>query len=182
MQGAYLHRRGMAPGEAAGIMSMEYVLHKSTILLCSGVLLLFEGRSIFGQHPTLLAYAVFGYLVCIAIIALLVLICTWERFYQFICKGICLLGNIPKLAGHAVHLKQQAGALHTGARDLIHEPNMILVGAGINAVKLMGLYSIPYLCAKAIGIDHFSLIQVQALSALTTLFPTLCPILQEWAR
>ena len=167
MQGAYLYRRGMAPGEAAGILSMEYVLHKAMVLLCSGVLLLLEGQSIFGTHPNLRAYAIFGYMVCMVIIALLVLICTWERFYQLVCKGICRLEKSPKLAEHAVHLKQQIGALHTGARELLHEPNMILVGAGINAVKLMGLYTIPYLCAKAIGIDQFSLIQMQALSALT---------------
>ena len=45
-----------------------------------------------------------------------------------------------------------------GARDLLHTPNIILVGVGINAIKLMGLYSIPYLCIRAIGIDYFSLV------------------------
>ena len=61
MQSAYLHRKGMEPGEAAGIMSMEYVLHKSTILLCSSVLLLLEGQKLFRQHRNLLRYVVFGY-------------------------------------------------------------------------------------------------------------------------
>ena len=71
MQSAYLHRKGMEPGEAAGIMSMEYVLHKSTILLCSSVLLLLEGQKLFRQHRNLLRYVVFGYLICIIIIILL---------------------------------------------------------------------------------------------------------------
>ena len=47
MQSANLHRPGMAPGEAAGIMSMEYVLHKTSILLCSGILLLLGGKLFF---------------------------------------------------------------------------------------------------------------------------------------
>ena len=96
MQSAYLHRKGMEPGEAAGIMSMEYVLHKSTILLCSSVLLLLEGQKLFRQHRNLLRYVVFGYLICIIIIILLILICTLEKFYRFICKGICRLESLSK--------------------------------------------------------------------------------------
>ena len=145
MQSAYLHRKGMEPGEAAGIMSMEYVLHKSTILLCSSVLLLLEGQKLSRQHRNLLRYVVFGYLICIIIIILLILICTPENFYRFICKGICRLESLSKWADRAIQWKQQVDALHIGAKDLLHTPNIILVGVGINAIKLMGLYSIPYL-------------------------------------
>ena len=62
-----------------------------------------------------------------------------------------------------------------GARDLLHTPNIILVGVGINAIKLMGLYSIPYLCIRAIGIDYFSLIQIQTLSALAHVISNALP-------
>ena len=175
MQSAYLHRKGMEPGEAAGIMSMEYVLHKSTILLCSSVLLLLEGQKLFRQHRNLLRYVVFGYLICIIIIILLILICTLENFYWFICKGICRLESLSKWADRAIQWKQQVDALHIGARDLLHTPNIILVGVGINAIKLMGLYSIPYLCMRAIGIDYFSLIQIQTLSALAHVISNALP-------
>lgn len=175
MQSAYLHRKGMEPGEAAGIMSMEYVLHKSTILLCSSVLLLLEGQKLFRQHRNLLRYVVFGYLICIIIIILLILICTLENFYRFICKGICRLESLSKWADRAIQWKQQVDALHIGARDLLHTPNIILIGVGINAIKLMGLYSIPYLCMRAIGIDYFSLIQIQTLSALAHVISNALP-------
>ena len=84
--------------------------------------------------------------ICIIIIILLILICTLENFYRFICKGICRLESLSKWADRAIQWKQQVDALHIGARDLLHTPNIILVGVGINAIKLMGLYSIPYLC------------------------------------
>lgn len=175
MQSAYLHRRGMALGEAAGIMSMEYVLHKSSVLLCGGILLLLGGQDIFQRHQNLLPYILFGYLVCIAIIVLLILVCTWKRFYQLTCKGILQLGKVPEWTVRADRLKLQADALYVGARDLLHAPKVIWASVGINALKLLSLYSVPYLCAEAIGLNDLSFIQVQVLSALTHVISNALP-------
>lgn len=175
MQSAYLHRRGMAAGEAAGIMSMEYVLHKSSILLCSGILLFFGGEDIFQKHRNLLPYILYGYLVCVTIIVLLILICTWNRFYQLVCKGLQQLNKHPKWTERAVRLKQQVDALYIGARDLLRSPKAIWRSVGINVVKLLGLYSIPYLCAKAIGVDDLSFLPMQTLSALSHVISNALP-------
>ncbi len=167
MQSAYLYRRGVSPGEAAGIMGMEYVLHKSSILLYGGVMLLLSGRALFRQHPTLLPYVAFGYLVCTGIILLLILLCTWQRFYRLISLGLRRLEQRPRWAERARRLLRQAEALYQGAGDLLHTPKAIWTGVGVNGLKLFTLYSIPYLCARSIGLDGLSLLQVQLLSSLT---------------
>ncbi len=175
MQSAYLYRQGIALGEAAGIMSMEYVLHKTSILLYGGVMLLLGGRALFRQHPNLLPYVTFGYLVCIGIIILLILLCTWRWFYQLISRGLQRPEGRPRWADRARRLKRQAETLYLGAGDLLHTPRALWTGVGINALKLFTLYSIPYLCARSIGIEGLSLLQVQVLSALTYVISSALP-------
>ena len=65
--------------------------------------------------------------------------------------------------------------MHEEARDLIKSPATILKALVLNAVKLFCFYVIPFLCAKAIGIDALPLMQMMTLASLTHVIASAIP-------
>lgn len=171
----YLHHRGVGIGEAIGIMNMEYVFHKSSILLWSGVFLIINGKYIYPDRPNLIPYTAWGFFICIVIVIVLILVCTWNTFYNLIIKGIESLEKKPKWKDRGEKIKLQVEAMHDEARDLIKSPETILKALALNAAKLFCFYIIPYLCAKAIGVDALPLMQMMTLASLTHVIASAIP-------
>lgn len=88
MQSYYLHHCGMMTGCGIGTMMLEYIFHKSSVLIYTTVMLLFQGRWLSETGRGFSRYIPLGYGICALIIAALVLLCAWEKV-----PVVCILGD-----------------------------------------------------------------------------------------
>ena len=71
----YLHRCGLPVGPGVGLMTLQYVFHKTTVLLYATVMLLFQHRWLAANTTGVMNYLPMAYAVVAAIIVVLVLVC-----------------------------------------------------------------------------------------------------------
>ena len=93
MQLYYLHRAGLPLGPGAGLMTLEYVFHKSTVLLYATVMLLLQHRWLAANTTGVMRYLPMAYAVVAVIIVALVLLCV-SPLVQNLARW--LLGFLPK--------------------------------------------------------------------------------------
>lgn len=71
----YLHRCGLPLGPGVGLMTLEYVFHKTTVLLYATVMLLLQHKWLAANTSGVLNYLPMAYAVVAAILVVLVLVC-----------------------------------------------------------------------------------------------------------
>ena len=127
----YLHRAGLPLGPGAGLMTLEYVFHKSTVLLYATVLL------------------------CVS--PLVQNLARW------------LLGFLPKTEKwqqRRADWLEQLEVLSTESRRLLADKPRCLKIFALQALKLFGLFCLPYLCIRFMGLSPLGFWQVQLLTSL----------------
>lgn len=83
MQSLYLYHRGVKPGTGLGLMSVQYLLHKATVVLLGAIFLLADWRWIHSVLPDISPYLFFAFDICSVIILGKLMICTWARVKNF---------------------------------------------------------------------------------------------------
>ena len=89
----YLHRCGLPVGPGVGLMTLQYVFHKTTVLLYATVMLLFQHRWLAANTTGVMNYLPMAYAVVAVIIVALVLLCV-SPLVQNLARW--LLGFLPK--------------------------------------------------------------------------------------
>lgn len=128
----YLHKAGLPLGPGAGLMTLEYVFHKSTVLLYATVMLL-----------------------CVS--PLVQNLARW------------LLGFLPKTEKwqqRRADWLEQLEVLGTESRRLLTDKPRCLKIFALQALKLFGLFCLPYLCIRFMGLSPLGFWQVQLLTSL----------------
>lgn len=121
----YLHRAGLPLGPGAGLMTLEYVFHKSTVLLYATVMLLLQHRWLLGFLPKT------------------------EKWQQRRSDWL-----------------EQLEVLGTESRRLLADKPRCLKIFALQALKLFGLFCLPYLCIRFMGLSPLGFWQVQLLTSL----------------
>lgn len=78
MQSYYLQRCGLMAGRGIGTMTLEYVFHKSSVLLYTTAMLLLQGCWLSESGGRFTGYLWLGYGICAVIIVVLLLLCSWD--------------------------------------------------------------------------------------------------------
>ena len=89
----YLHKAGLPLGPGAGLMTLEYVFHKSTVLLYATAMLLLQRRWLTANTTGVMRYLPMAYAVVAVVIVALVLLCV-SPLVQNLARW--LLGFLPK--------------------------------------------------------------------------------------
>ena len=175
MQSYYLHHCGMMTGCGIGTMMLEYIFHKSSVLIYTTVMLLFQGRWLSETGRGFSRYIPLGYGICALIIAALVLLCAWEKVQWFASWVIDHLPNTEKWEGRKRLWKDNLSSLHTESPKLLHDHWCLLKVLLFNGLKLFCLYTIPFLCMEILGISGPAFWHVQLLTALMHLISNALP-------
>ena len=138
----YLHKAGLPLGPGAGLMTLEYVFHKSTVLLYATVMLLLQHRWLAANTTGVMRYLPMAYAVVAVIIVALVLLCV-SPLVQNLARW--LLGFLPK-----TEKWQQRRA------DWLEQLEVL----GTESRRL------PYLCIRFMGLSPLGFWQVQLLTSL----------------
>ena len=167
MQTYYLHHWGLPVGPGVGLMTLQYVFHKSAVLLYATLMLLFQYRWFSANTSGVLSYLPAAYVVVAAIILGLVLVCV-SPLVQRLARW--LLGYLPKTEKWQAHRDswmEQLDTLATESRHLLQDKKRCLCLFLVQAFKLFLLFTIPYLCIRFMGLSSsLTFWQVQLLTSL----------------
>ena len=135
----YLHKAGLPLGPGAGLMTLEYVFHKSTVLLYATVMLLFQHKWLAANTSGVMTYLPAAYFVVAAVIVVLVLVCV-SPLVQNLARW--LMGFLPKTEKwqqRRADWQQQLDILGEESRRLLADKPRCLKIFVLQAVKLFGL-------------------------------------------
>ena len=175
MQSWYLYRQGMLVGSGAGVMTLEYALHKSSVLLYTTLLLIVQRRWFQESRTGLSRYLLLGYLICAVIIAALILLCTWNRAQRLAKWGISRLPDTGKWGQRKDVWERNLSALYRQSRNLMQDRKRLGTALLLNALKLLCLYSVPFVCAQALYVPALSFWRMNLLAALMHLISNALP-------
>ena len=162
----YLHRCGLPVGPGVGLMTLQYVFHKTTVLLYATVMLLFQHRWLAANTTGVMRYLPMAYAVVAVIIVALVLLCV-SPLVQNLARW--LLGFLPKTEKwqqRRADWQQQLDVLGEESRRLLADKPRCAEILALQAVKLFGLFCLPYLCIRFMGLSPLGFWQVQLLTSL----------------
>ena len=162
----YLHKAGLPLGPGAGLMTLEYVFHKSTVLLYATVMLLLQRRWLAANTTGVMRYLPMAYAVVAVVIVALVLLCV-SPLVQNLARW--LLGFLPKTEKwqqRRADWLEQLEVLGTESRRLLADKPRCLKIFALQALKLFGLFCLPYLCIRFMGLSPLGFWQVQLLTSL----------------
>ena len=166
MQTYYLHRCGLGLGPGVGLMTLQYVFHKAAVLVYATVLLLWN-RQWFTAHATdVLSYLPAAYTVVAGVILGLVLLCTAPLVQSLARRALGLLPKTEKWQARRESWQTQLDTLSEESRHLLTEKSRCLKIFALQALKLFGLFCLPYLCIRFMGLSPLGFWQVQLLTSL----------------
>lgn len=175
IQAYHLRRSGIEIGQGIGIMTFSYVLHKVSILFYASVLFIFEGAWFRSAIPALHSYLISGYLICLAMIGVLLLLCTWNRAHRF---ALWLLAKIPDTKTWTARkrkIQQQLNCLYNETTAFLRNRKVVLLVVMVHLIKLAILCAIPYASLRILGEKSISFIHGELLTALLLLIVSIVP-------
>lgn len=175
MQSLLLHKYGLTYGHGVGMLTVDYIFHKSSILLYASVMLLFQGSWLRDACPDLSRYLLLGYVVCGAVAAALVLVCAWEKMERLALKLIGLLPETGKWPKRKEAWRTNLASLYTESQHILKDRACCGRVLALNAGKLLCLYTAAWLSIRLLGADGLSFWQAQLLASLMLLIASALP-------
>lgn len=150
------NKQGIPPTNAASILLMCFIVYQSVLVLFTGVIMIFKFETYAGMYDKFISLALLGFAINLCVILGLFLGAKSKAFQDFICnKVITLLGKLRilkdpedtrfKFSEHLANFRKELKVLQQN-RTVLFESFLCNLG------KLLLVYSVPYFCAKALGI------------------------------
>ena len=166
VQTYYLHRCGLAVGPGVGLMTLQYVFHKTTVLLYATVMLLLQHQWFTANTTGVMQYLPYAYVMVALIIVGLVLVCV-SPLVQRLARW--LLGFLPKTEkwqARRADWLEQLDVLATESRALLADKPRCVKIFALQVLKLFLLFTLPWLCIRFMGLSPLHFAQVQLLTSL----------------
>lgn len=167
MQSYYLYRCGLPLGPGVGLMTLQYVFHKTTVLLYATVMLLLQHKWLAANTSGVMSYLPMAYVVVAAIIVALVLLCV-SPLIQRLARW--LLGYLPKTEKWQARREkwlEQLDTLGTESRHLLADKRRCAAIFALHTLKLFLMFTLPYFCIRFMALPcGLSFWQVQLLTSL----------------
>ena len=144
----YLHQTGLDIGPGVGLMTLQYVFHKTTVLLYATVMLLLQHKWLAANTTGVLKYLPMAYAVVALVIVALVLVCV-SPLVQNLARWA--LGFLPKTEKWQQRRADKARCVQIFA---------------LQALKLFLLFCLPWLCIRFMQLSPLSFARVQLLTSL----------------
>ncbi|MGI5959224.1 MAG: lysylphosphatidylglycerol synthase transmembrane domain-containing protein [Massiliimalia sp.] len=175
LQSYYLYRCGVMTGMSIGMMTLEYVTHKLSVLLYAVAAVLFGGHTLISQKDTYLFFVIYACVFAVIVSSFLILLCASSKIRELIFRLISYLPNNEKWNQRKEVWKIQIEMLYTQSNQVIHDRNCRVKSFLLNICKLFVFYSIPFWCFQALEIYDISFWQVQMLTAFMVLLTNALP-------
>ena len=175
LQSYALHQKGIPVGAGVGLMTLEFVFHKCSILLYATVLLAAQWPWLREAAPELARYLPPAYCVIALIITALTLLCTWSKVQQIARWAAERLPETGKWGLRKEKIQIQLDALYAQSRLLLRDWRLCGKVLALNGGKLFLLFVLPFVCMKTLGVPCPAFARMQLLSALMLLITSVLP-------
>ena len=167
MESYYLYHCGLPLGPGVGLMTLQYVFHKTTVLLYATVMLLLQHRWLAANTSGVMHYLPAAYCVVALVIVTLVLLCV-SPLVQRLARWA--MGFLPKTEPWQTRREKWLKQLDT----LAAESRLLLADKGrcarilaVQTLKLFLMFTLPWFCIRFMGLScGLSFWQVQLLTSL----------------
>lgn len=150
------NKQGIAPANAASILLMCFIVYQSVLVLFTGVIMIFRFQTYAAMYDKFISLALLGFIINFTVIVSLFIGAKSKRFQDFVCnKIIALLGKLRilkdpegtqlRFTDHLANFRKELGVLQKNIK-------VLLIAFLCNLGKLLCVYSVPYFCAKALGL------------------------------
>ena len=151
MESYYLYHCGLPLGPGVGLMTLQYVFHKTTVLLYATVMLLLQHRWLAANTSGVMHYLPAAYCVVALVIVTLVLLCVSPLVQQL---ARWAMGFLPKTESWQTRL-------------LLADKGRCARILAVQTLKLFLMFTLPWFCIRFMGLScGLSFWQVQLLTSL----------------
>jgi len=162
----YLYRCGLPAGKGVGLMTLQYVFHKTTVLLYATGMLLFQHAWLSANTTGVLKYLPMAYAVVALVIVALVLVCVSPLVQKLAHWLLQFLPKDEKWQKRRTDWQEQLDVLGEESRLLLADKTRCVQIFALQAFKLFLLFCIPYLCIRFMDLSPLTFAQVQLLTSL----------------
>lgn len=167
MESYYLYHCGLPLGPGVGLMTLQYVFHKTTVLLYATVMLLLQHRWLAANTSGVMHYLPAAYCVVALVIVTLVLLCV-SPLVQRLARWA--MGFLPKTEPWQTRREkwlEQLDTLATESRLLLADKGRCARILAMQTLKLFLMFTLPWFCIRFMGLScGLSFWQVQLLTSL----------------
>lgn len=165
---AWMGTFGNVVGPGVGLMTLQYVFHKTAVLLYATVLLL-AGRPWMAAHSDgVLRYLPGAYAVVAGVIVGLIALCALPVVQRLARWLLHFLPDTGRWAERRESWLEQLDTLSTESRHLLADRPRCAAILGVHLVKLFLLFCLPWMGLRSMGLDTgLAFWQVQLLTSLT---------------
>ena len=179
----YVFKKQNIPfSDSASILWMDFILYQSTMVASVLFLLLIKFKYFYTLHSEFFILVIAGFVVNSLVIVGLYLIVHYKKLYSWITTVGIELGSKIHLVKDKEKtlnsLNAQLERFDLETKKLKNHRPLIYKVVGLNLIRLTLYYSIPFFCAKAIGIEISQglFINVLALSSFVAMINCFIPL------
>lgn len=166
MESYYLYHCGLPLGPGVGLMTLQYVFHKTTVLLYATVMLLLQHKWLAANTTGVLKYLPMAYAVVALVIVALVLVCVSPLVQNLARWALGFLPKTEKWQQRRADWLEQLDVLGTESRLLLADKARCVQIFALQALKLFLLFCLPWLCIRFMQLSPLSFARVQLLTSL----------------
>ena len=144
MESYYLYHCGLPLGPGVGLMTLQYVFHKTTVLLYATVMLLLQHRWLAANTSGVMHYLPAAYCVVALVIVTLVLLCV-SPLVQRLARWA--MGFLPKTEPWQTRREkwlEQLNTLATESRLLLADKGRCTRILAVQTLKLFLMFTLPW--------------------------------------
>lgn len=146
MESYYLYHCGLPLGPGVGLMTLQYVFHKTTVLLYATVMLLLQHRWLAANTSGVMHYLPAAYCVVALVIVALVLLCV-SPLVQRLARWA--MGFLPKTEPWQTRREkwlEQLDTLAAESRLLLADKGRCARILAVQTLKLFLMFTLPWFC------------------------------------
>lgn len=169
----YMNKRGIKASRATSISALSYMFHKLTIAILTIFFLVLQ----FGDFHSIYNQYFSAFLISLAIVILIAVvfltICISKRLHTFVVKCISKFNKEGKLSRIIASVSDYFTGLEESSVSLLKDRSCIYSIMIRNSIKLLAIYSIPYIILSPIQtITGIQLLGITAVScAVASVLP-----------
>ena len=169
----YLGKNGVGYSEATGLYMVQYVVHKVSIAIFSGIFFMLNWRVMIGNYREYGIYLCLAYLLTALISIGLILFAVSAKFHQLILAIGRHFNKSGKLDGPLKSLEKSCGIMEKSTSELIKDVKTLVIMVVKNMVKLAFWYCIP--CLVVFAGRELSLINSLSVTSLSVMTAAVIP-------
>lgn len=155
-QGYIFRKQGIPVSNSVGVLWLDFIVYQSTMCIFVLALILLKFHYFYSKYSQFFLIVIFGFLVGAGVIVFLWALAISPKFYTWLTTtGInigCKLHLIKDRQKTLANLNTQLTQFAKEIVVLRTHRKMIALLAGQDLVRLLIYYSVPFLCAKALGL------------------------------